>query len=250
MKDNQIKISFSENTNDRDLIYNLRDELKDRGVYVAISESLEEDERAEIPIGVGADVPDWIKTIFLSAITIVFTFTINSVIQGFFSEIGSEIYNRTKEIIKVIIKNNQKNTPSDDKSFGVTFILKEKQGEQKIQLWYFFLDGVDNDKLDVAFTQIKTIIIDIKDILSPTFLSNLWKIGFSFSNDENRWQIIEIQEHPTWVLEKEKASVPAGVRTSKDLLLDTRNISDEETINRFLSRIKELEDQLKVLIGE
>lgn len=228
----KIKISFLSSIKDRELLYILRSELSVKGFFVAIEES--DEEKYKVPT-TGAAGPDFIKEIFLPLIKISFIIPLALIAKGFLNEIGSDAYKKIKEILVRVIKNNKE---QKGKSRGVVIEVVKKQSKLlDNQLWFFFLDSVENGKTIEALKKIKETIINNTLNFGSHYLRKIWKIGFTFNNMGNTWQILDVQELPPWMLKRRNNN-----STKKVQSIPTAN-KLEKTEDKAFS-VVELESQI------
>ena len=218
---NTIRLLFLSSAKEIGSFYELRNELTVRKISASIQEIREDDFSTELGVGmpapgVGADIPEFIKTAFLSPIVALVYVSLGLIAKGFFTEIGKESYKKVKEILRRIIISNRKGKSKKDlDSLGVVVKVIDKQTQKQDLLWFFFLDGVSEKNTLDSLAKISGAIYQTKRNFDPEFLNKIWKIGFKFNNKTRQWMLLDVQEHPQWLLGK--VGEPQGKKFQQEI---------------------------------
>lgn len=238
----KIKISFLSDVKERELLYALRDELSKKGFFAIIEES--DREKYMVPgAPTGSVGPDLVKEVFLSLAYISFTISSTLLLQGFFNEMGSDIYKKIKEILVKVIKRNKK---TETKSPKVVIEIIKKQPETiDNQLWLFFLDSVENEKIIEALKKIKEATLNNATIFNSEYSKKVWKFGFIFNNKEDKWQILDIQEFPSWMLGERNNNHVKKLESVS--IINKKTKIKALTVDELLAQVTALQGQLRAL---
>lgn len=250
---NTIELAFWSDTKEKELLYELKEELVKKSFLVAIKESDEEKEMP--PPGVGADIPEFIKWIFLPATKLCIYIPLSLIFAGFFGEIGADGWRKLKQVIK---SNKKEYKKKEKESRGVVIrLFKEGEGEGEIkehkQEWFFFLDGIGDDDIDNSLNRIKETFVDISKKLGEDYLKTVWKIGFVFNGEKKQWEIADIQEYPYWMTEENKGTIQDGrYIENKGQIQDSLDVNDKKDLSTsdIQIQIKDLTSQLLSLQEE